>query len=164
MTQSHEGYNEYPYLNQVLICNIHWHRPPFFRLEGSPLRLWEGRPPLCALTFRIASIAYAFLVHNLIFWFYNSYCAGWTHFPICSEICSGLRNPLASYCQICYIDNRKGKARDTRPTLEWLKLNVFQHQPSLLGVVAAIFFPERLYNTIPQGLQWISLSEPGPDM
>ena len=27
------------------VCNIHWHRPPFFRPEGQPLRNMEGRPP-----------------------------------------------------------------------------------------------------------------------
>ena len=36
ITQTYKGYNEYTYLNQIRICNIHWHCPPFFRLEGCP--------------------------------------------------------------------------------------------------------------------------------
>lgn len=27
---------------QIRICNIHWQRPPFFRLEGQPLRKWRA--------------------------------------------------------------------------------------------------------------------------
>ena len=35
ITQSYESDNEYSNLDEIRICNIvHWHRPPFFRLEG----------------------------------------------------------------------------------------------------------------------------------
>ncbi len=51
------------------------------------------------------------------------------------------RNRLESCRRICYSDNRKGKVRNTRPTLDNDKLHALQHQPSLLRVVAAIFFP-----------------------
>ena len=44
-TQTHKSDNEYHELNQISVCNIHWHRPPFFRPEGQPLRNMEGRPP-----------------------------------------------------------------------------------------------------------------------
>ena len=39
ITQSYESDNEDTYLDQIRICNVHWHRPPFlFGLEGQPLR------------------------------------------------------------------------------------------------------------------------------
>ena len=44
-TSSYESDNEDTYLDQVRICNIHWHRPPFFRPEGEAPPFMEGRPP-----------------------------------------------------------------------------------------------------------------------
>ena len=51
ITQTDKGDNEEQQLEQVRICNIHWHRPPFFRLEGSPLRKNQrvSRPALVSL-------------------------------------------------------------------------------------------------------------------
>ena len=40
ITQSYESDNEDTYLDQIRICNVHWHRPPF-KLEGKPLREWR---------------------------------------------------------------------------------------------------------------------------
>ena len=34
IAQSYKGAYEYTHLNQIRICNIPKHRPPFFRLEG----------------------------------------------------------------------------------------------------------------------------------
>lgn len=34
INETNKGDNEDTYLDQIRICNIHWHRPPFFRLEG----------------------------------------------------------------------------------------------------------------------------------
>ena len=41
VNKTNKGDNEYQKLNQISICNIHWHRPPFFRTEGQPLRKWR---------------------------------------------------------------------------------------------------------------------------
>lgn len=32
-----KGDNEDTYLEQIRICNVHWHRPPSVELEGKPL-------------------------------------------------------------------------------------------------------------------------------
>ena len=38
-----KGDNEDTYLEQIRICNVHWHRPPFWRVK--PLQCRKGRPP-----------------------------------------------------------------------------------------------------------------------
>lgn len=58
VTQSYKGYNEDTYLDQIRICNIHWQALLSFVWRVSPSEKWEGRPPLCALTFRVDSIAH----------------------------------------------------------------------------------------------------------
>ena len=40
---------------------------------------------------------------------------------------------------MCYIEDEKGKARDTRPTLEDKKLNALQHQPFTIGSSGRLF-------------------------
>ena len=50
---------------------------------------------------------------------------------------------LASWCQMCYIEDEKGKARDTRPTLDNDKVNALQHQPFTIRSSGRLFsFPE----------------------
>ena len=38
ITETNKSDNEDQQLDQIRVCNIHWHRPPFFRPEGSTLR------------------------------------------------------------------------------------------------------------------------------
>ena len=46
ITKTYKGYNEYSYLNQISICNIHWQRPPSsFVWRVSPSEISEGKPP-----------------------------------------------------------------------------------------------------------------------
>ena len=51
-------------------------------------------------------------------------------------------NRLATYFQICYIDNRKGKVKDTRPTLNSDLPNYLGRQ--LLRIVGGYFFPLKI--------------------
>ena len=60
--------------------------------------------------------------------------------------------------QICYIDNRKGKAREAAYPRQQ-RINLLQGQPSLLRIVAAISFPWKSDNTDPQGQQQIYKTE-----
>ena len=50
---------------------------------------------------------------------------------------------LAPCCQICYIENRRGKARDIRPTLYNDYLMLYSISRSLVRVVGGYFlFPK----------------------
>ena len=40
INETYKCNNEDTYLDQIRICNVHWHRPPF-KLEGKPLREWR---------------------------------------------------------------------------------------------------------------------------
>lgn len=42
ITQSYESDNEDTYLDQIRICNKHWHRPPFYRPEGDAPSKYGG--------------------------------------------------------------------------------------------------------------------------
>ncbi len=51
ITQTYKGNNKYTKLDKIRICNIHWHRPPFYRSEGWSLRKDQrvSRPALVSL-------------------------------------------------------------------------------------------------------------------
>ena len=57
INETYKCNNEDTYLDQIRICNIHWQALLSFVWRVSPSEKWEGRPPLCALTFRVDSIA-----------------------------------------------------------------------------------------------------------
>ena len=74
IAQIHKGNNEYSSLNQVRICNHHRQCPPFFRLEGQPLRKNKrvSRPALVSHGWSISHISMSDN-HNILFSL-NSLC------------------------------------------------------------------------------------------
>ena len=56
--------------------------------------------------------------------------------------CTKLSFPLAPRRQMCYIDNRKGKARDTRPT-QTIRLQLF-YTAVTIASSGGYFFPRKI--------------------
>ena len=61
--QTHKGDNEDTKLDQIRICNIHWH-PSFLSFGGLPLR-YGGQPPLALWLSHVQSILYINSIINI---------------------------------------------------------------------------------------------------